>query len=231
VRVILSILGASLPEGAREVGIESPEVFPHGAASFVEMSRLMESLSQGDRLRFLYPATAEGSQYASALSSYFTKRGYPSAVIEVPGFVYFQNPPTERGLRALVSLVCGEFRAARRQGQQPVLYEPGECGSVTAYAALIGQIFRIPVYSYCQPSSVVPLYLPGGLPPLLYRYESFFRWLQEERRPTAQVHRRLIRLPHSLNDLIGSDDNGFTTLSPLGELYFEAYLSQCEMVK
>lgn len=230
-RIILSIVGASLPEGAREVGLEDSELVPHEPGSFVEVNRLMESLSQGDRIRFLYPATIEGSQYVSALSSYFAKRGYPSVATEIPGFLCSRTSSTERGLCSLVSLVCGELRAARRERLPVVLYDSGECGTVTAYTSLIGQIFGIPVYSYYQSSLAIPLSPSPNLQSLLYRHEAFFRWLQEERCPTFQVRKRLSHLPASLTALVGSDSHGFTTLSPLGELYFEAYLSQQELCK
>jgi hypothetical protein len=58
---------------------------------------------------------------------------------------------------------------------------------------------------------------------LLAEYEEFFNWIQKEFRRTEKVKRRLQGMPQHLALLLEDDPDGYTTLSPAGQVFFSAF--------
>ncbi|MGC4042843.1 MAG: hypothetical protein QM758_03490 [Armatimonas sp.] len=152
-------------------------------------------------------------------------------MLEIPGLTYARGVPEKQELRALISVLCGEIRAARRQKSQALIYDLGTCPAIAAHAALVGQVFHVPVHTLCKSSSLLPTPALRKLQSLTSSHEELLRWIQEESCSMTQVCPYLKELPEAMIVLIESDADGFATLSPLGMLFFEAHLSECEVVR
>jgi putative CRISPR-associated protein (TIGR02619 family) len=201
------------------------------AQASAETNGLSRLLVSGDRLCFLHSATPAGRSCAGALTAHYERQGFSSVAIEIAGLAYSEATFAERGLRSLVTLLCGEVRAARRQGHEVVLHATGGFKAEAVYVGLIGQLLGVPVY-YIHESFQSLVCLPpipiGWDMALLIWHEEFFRWVHEDLRPATEVRARLAALPPEAAALIGEDEEGYLALSPLGEVYFEAYLGSLE---
>jgi putative CRISPR-associated protein (TIGR02619 family) len=236
-RTIISTVGTSLKGNAARAGECDLAAFLKRAdpvKASAETNGLSRLLVPDDALRFLHSATDDGRACAAAIASHYERQGHPAASIEIAGLTYSEKVFAERGLRSLVTLLCGEVRAARRQGREPVLHATGGFKAEAVYVGLVGQLLRVPVY-YIHEQFQDMVRLPpaplGWDMALLLWNEEFLRWIQEDLRPTAEVEARLAGLPADVAALVGDDEEGYRTLSPLGEAYFEAYLGQLETVE
>jgi putative CRISPR-associated protein (TIGR02619 family) len=233
-RTIISTVGTSLKGNAARAGESDLAAFLGEAdptKASAETNGLSRLLTPSDALRFLHSATDDGRACAAAIASHYERQGHPAASIEIAGLTYAEKVFAERGLRSLVTLLCGEVRTAKRQGREPLLHATGGFKAEAVYVGLVGQLLSVPVYYihelFHDLVRLPPAPLGWDMALLLWN-EEFLRWIQEDLRPSAEVESRLAGLPAEVAALVGDDEEGYRTLSPLGEVYFEAYLGQLE---
>ncbi|MGH2391096.1 MAG: putative CRISPR-associated protein, partial [Chloroflexota bacterium] len=166
----------------------------------------------------------EGRWCAQVLSASFAGSVNTTHVETVSGLTYHHGSVVERGLRHLLQLV---FDAIQEAGgpEHAVLCATGGFKIETAYVSLIGLLRRIPVY-YVHERYEDLLSLPAF--PIQWdlqwvrKREDFFRWIEAEPRPTAEVASRL-KADQELRPLVQDDEDGNSYLNAAGWLLFRAF--------
>ena len=208
---------ADLTQFIREVG-EVP--------ASAETNSLSRIIRDGDQIIFFYSETEEGRLCAEALSQYYNRKGIRATERAISGLSYAHEVFAMKGLRRLVDSLIDEIRLSRRMGTEPVIVATGGFKAEIAYATLVGLLFKVPVYYIHEIFKDVI-----EMPPvpvdwdyrLLAECEEFFEWLQEEIRRTEKVEKRLQNLPPEIRLFLIDDDEGYTWLSPAGEVYYRYY--------
>jgi hypothetical protein len=115
---------------------------------------------------------------------------------------------------------------AQAQGMETVINATGGFKAEIAYATLVGLLFKVSVYyihEIFQDVITMPVTPIDWDYSLLAEYKEFFNWIQKEFRRTEKVKRRLQGMPQHLALLLEDDPDGYTTLSPAGQVFFSAF--------
>lgn len=243
VRTILTTVGTSLLTNFSrqhgDVGADTEERIlrflressPEQASA--ETNSLSRLLKDGDRIVFLHSETDEGKLCAAALDKYFTSQGHSCEVREIPALSYHQSRFKMRGLRSLVAMMIDMIRKEADQGFEVMINATGGFKAEIAYATLVGLLFDVPVYYIHEAFREIIEMPPSPIAwdySLLADYEEFFEWLNTDLRLTKDVDARLKVLPDEVKLLL-SEEDGYTMLSPAGEVFYEAYLAHLEKFK
>ena len=233
-RTILTTVGTSLLGNARhDLQVEQPNA--HQLANYLrhvdvirasaETNSLSRLLQERDQVIFLCSQTPEGKQCAEALAQYYKNAGYQTKVVEVPDLTYTESRFKMRGLQSLVATLIDQIRREKAQARQVLINATGGFKAEIAYATLVGLLFDVPVYYIHEAFHDIIVMPPTPISwdySLLADYEEFFEWLSADLRPTPDVDQRLRGLPAEVCLLLAEED-GFTLLSPAGEVFYEAY--------
>ncbi|MCS6806988.1 MAG: putative CRISPR-associated protein [Acidobacteriota bacterium] len=243
-RTILVTVGTSLLSNARrDLKVEQPSdqqlanYLRHTAAekATAETNSLSRLLKEGDHVVFLHSQTDEGKLCAEALRRHYKGEGYQACMREVPDLTYTESRFKMRGLRSLVAKLIELIRHERQEERQVLINATGGFKAEIAYATLVGLLFDVPVYYIHEAFREIIEMPPTPISwdyTLLANYEEFFEWINGDYRPTVEVDRRLRGLPDEIRLLL-TEEEGFTSLSPAGEAFYEAYrehLVQAEYV-
>ncbi|NLU50147.1 MAG: putative CRISPR-associated protein [Syntrophomonadaceae bacterium] len=191
-----------------------------------ETNSLSRILQDGDRILFMHSETDDGRLCAEALVEYYRKQGRIAELKPIAGLTYSHQVFSFHGLRRLVDSLIEAIRLARRLNLEPVINATGGFKAEIAYATLVGLLFKVPVY-YIYEAFQEIIEMPA-VPvdwdyTLMAEYEDFFEWLQTELRRTQKTENRLRGMPPELRQFLVNTEDGYTLLSPAGEVYFRAY--------
>lgn len=193
-----------------------------------ESNSLSRLLRPDDRLIFLHSHTLEGELCAQALVAHYEKAGYRTRLVEIGDLAYTDKSFKSRGLRALVSQLCGLIVKERREGREVAINATGGFKAEIAYATLIGLVLDVPVF-YIHEAFRDIIEMPptpiGWDYSLLANHEEFFEWIDDEPRTAVEVESRLKALPERARMLLQEEDDGCVYLSPAGEAFFAAFKS------
>lgn len=231
-RTILTTVGTSLLKNAcRDLGRE------HDLANYLrhtppdkacaETNSLSRLLKEDDRIVFLCSDTDDGKRCAETLRSFYSNQGYQAEVVPVPNLNYTESRFKMRGLRSLVATMIKQIQNERKAGREVLINATGGFKAETAYATLVGLLFNVPVYYihevFRDIIEMPPIPINWDYS-LIADYEEFFEWIDTDLRPTDEVERRLRSLPdRDKIHLLLIDEEGYTYLSPAGEVYYYAY--------
>lgn len=233
-RTILTTVGTSLLMNAkRDLKVEKPgeqqlaNYVRHTDAekASAETNSLSRLLQTDDRILFLHSQTDEGKMCAETLRRHYEGKGYNTDLREVPDLTYTESRFKMRGLRSLVATLIDLIRRERQQGREVLINATGGFKAEIAYATLVGLLFDVPVY-YIHEAFRDIIEMPPT--PISWDYslladcEEFFEWIDADLRPTADVDARLRSLPNDIQLLL-TQEEGFTCLSPAGEAFYKAY--------
>ncbi|MBO8159679.1 putative CRISPR-associated protein [Thermosyntropha sp.] len=199
-----------------------------------ETNSLSHILQEKDHILFLHSQTEEGYLCADALCRYYADRGFSVKSREIKGLTYTHNSFALHGLRSLISALTDEIRISRRMSIQPVINATGGFKAEIAYATLVGLIFQVPVYyihELFQDIIEMPPLPVNWDPSLFIAHEDFFDWIAQEFRRKEKVLNRLKGRPHEINMFLHEDSEGYITLSPAGEVYYQAFCHLKEKAK
>lgn len=236
-RVILTTVGTSLMTNCRKAREMSHEQTPSveelvqylqdtsAEKASAETNSLWRLLQEGDTIVLLRSETPEGRDCTNALCQFYQRQGYRCTVEEVPDLRYDEQRFKVRGLRTLVSTMARIVRQHQREGHTVLINATGGFKAEIAYAVLIGQLFKVPVYYIHEAFRDII-----ELPPIpvqwdysvLVNYEEFFEWLEQDLRTETEAHSRLQGLPDEVRMLL-AEEEGYVMLSPAGEAFLEAY--------
>ncbi len=191
-----------------------------------ETNSLSRILTEDDAIVFLYSQTEKGKLCAEALCTHYESKGYTVKLQEIPNLTYTESSFKVKGLRSLVSTLIELVQKYKSGGSGEVLINAtGGFKAEMAYANLIGLLFNVPVF-YIHELFKDIIMMPA--PPIGWDYsliadhEEFFEWITDDYRPTPEVTPRLNGLPEEIGFLL-ADEEGFTSLSPAGEVFFQAF--------
>lgn len=204
-----------LPDADRRLGAEISSI-----GSLLREGKI----SEGDRLYFFVSQTPEGEFTGNILQRYYKDR-FETEIKQITG-LQGENPRQFRtGLRRLVEAIA----SIRRQHQQEemAINATGGYKAQISFAALIGQVFSIPVYYQFETFSSHIV-----LPPLPVSWD-FDRWLihYELLEDAAKgigndflkrKDRRYMGLSEEMHVLF-EEDNEDVTLSAVGMLFHEGF--------
>jgi putative CRISPR-associated protein (TIGR02619 family) len=233
-RLVINTVGTSLLGFAKRQGLtdKTPEALIEcirkggDVVACAETNALSRILQDGDRLLFLYSDTEEGGYVSHALQEYYEHKGYFSKRKQISGLNYSHNRFMSNGLKSLVNMLIDEIRLAQAQGMETVINATGGFKAEIAYATLVGLLFKVSVYyihEIFQDVITMPDTTIDWDYSMLPEYKDFFKWMQKELRRTEKVKRRLQGMPQHLALLLEDDPDGYTTLSPAGQVFFSAF--------
>jgi putative CRISPR-associated protein (TIGR02619 family) len=195
-----------------------------------ETNSLSRLLQTGDTVVFLHSQTEEGTYCAEALCRYYNKLGFHASVREIQGLDYKETRFKQRGLHSLISVLIELIRQGRKEGREVLINATGGFKAETAYATVVGLLFGIPVYyihEVFQDIVEMPRTPVGWDYTLVLEYEDLLQWLSVELRTTAEVEERTRSLPHDFQLLLTKEE-GYTFLSPAGEVLYEAFIERVQ---
>ena len=193
------------------------------------LSRIPD-FNSNDSIVFLCSDTEQGKLCAEVLEKHYNKK-YMASVKVIPGLTYKESKFKVQGLRSFVSTLINLVREHKKSGEV-LINATGGFKAEMAYANLIGLLFNVPVfYIHELFKDIIEMPAPpiGWDYSLIADYEDFFEWINEDFQKTAQVDNRLQKLPQEIHQEIRfllEDEEGFTLLSPTGEVLFEAFREQ-----
>lgn len=241
-RTILTTVGTSLLGNAqRDFKVEQPSdqqlanyirhTLPEKASA--ETNSLSRLLREGDRAIFLHSHTKEGKRCAETLQRHYESEGYKADLREVSDLTYTESRFKMRGLRSLVATLIDSIRRERQAGREVLVNATGGFKAEIAYATMIGLLFDVPVYYIHEAFRDIIEMPPTPISwdySLLADHEEFFEWVFAENRLTTEVDARLQELPKEIRLLLTEED-GYTLLSPTGEVFYEAYLDRVQQAE
>lgn len=161
--------------------------------------------------------------------AYFLKEsilcmGYESSSLVIPDLTYKESRFKMRGLRSLVSSIIELIKNERDRGNEIVINATGGFKAEIADATLIGLLFDVPVFYIHEAFQDIIEMPPVPISwdySLIADHDEFFDWLVADLRPTAEADARIKALPSEVRFLLTEED-GYTLLSPVGDVFFEA---------
>jgi len=233
-RTILVTVGTSLLSNAKRVlNVENPD--PQQLANYLareapvrasaETNSLQRLLQEDDRLVFLCSQTPEGKQCATALESHYKRAGHTTQVVEVPDLTYADSSFKMRGLRSLVATLIQQIQDEKKQNRNVIINATGGFKAEITYATVVGLLFDVPVY-YIHEAFRDIIELPPT--PIKWDYSliedhaEFFEWIKADLHSTGEVNDRLRGLPEDIHVLL-VEEEGYTSLSPTGEAFYDSY--------
>ena len=193
-------------------------------AASAETHSLSHILKKEDRIIFLHSETKNGELCAKALSWYYKYQKYNATIEKIPNLTYAESSFKVKGLRSFVSTMI-ELVREHKATSEVLINATGGFKAEMAYANLIGLLFDVPVfyiYEAFQDIIMMPSPPIGWDYSLLANYEEFFEWIDDDYRKTSEVNKWLQNLPEEVRFLLEEEDE-FTSLSPTGEVFFEAF--------
>jgi putative CRISPR-associated protein (TIGR02619 family) len=196
------------------------------------LSRLMQ---RDDSVVFIHSQTEEGKQCATVLEKHYRSLGYHSSSIEVSGLNYKEKQFKMQGMRSLVDVLIGQIKKAREENRMVSINATGGFKAETAYATMVGLIFKVPVY-YIHEMFKEVVEIPRI--PLDWDYsliadnEEFFVWIDSGIRLYEEAEQRLKAIDRNIEIrmlLIHEDD--CTYLSPAGDALFRAFTIEIDRAK
>jgi len=238
-RTIINTVGTSLfTNAARDMGREAPsekemerylkETDPERASA--ETNAITRLYREGDRLVFLHSHTERGRACATVLLRHYRRQGIDCDLEAIADLTYEESRFKMRGLRALVNTMIDIILQERRRNRGVILNATGGFKAEIAYATMIGLLFDIPVYYIHEAFRDIVEMPPTPVSwdySLLSDYEDFFAWIDADLRETREVDARLRDLPAEARMLL-VEEEGFTMLSPAGEVFYSAYRHELE---
>lgn len=238
-RKVLCTVGTSLISNAARSGLKEPT--PAALTDFInrtgealacaETNSLSRLLHEDDRLFFLHSQTNEGKLCAETLCSYYEKKGFRAQTKEITSLTYAHDTFALRGLKALIDVLIEEIRLSRRMNMETIINATGGFKAEIAYATLVGLIFKIPVYYIHEVFKDIiempPLPIDWD-PSFFIAYEDFFNWISSDFRSKDEVMNRIKGLPADIALFLMEDNEGYITLSPAGNVYYQAF---CDLKK
>jgi putative CRISPR-associated protein (TIGR02619 family) len=222
---ILTVAEPGEKELLRFINDNSPE------QACAETNSLAKLRKEGDRLIFLHSETQQGRLCAEVLCRYFRSRDCVCSLLPIRDLSYQESRFKIRGLRSLVNSIIQTIVEERKKGVDLILNATGGFKAEIAYATLIGLLFDIPVY-YIHEAFKDIIEMPptpiGWDYSLIAEHEDFFFWIDEEPRETTEVDKKIKQLPPEIRLLL-IEEEGFTFLSPAGEVFFQAFRDQLTM--
>ena len=201
----------------------------NAATASAETNSLSRILEKNDNIVFLCSDTDSGRLCANALSTHYNNsKKYKASVKVIPDLTYKESKFKVQGLRSFVSTLISLVREHKTSGEV-LINATGGFKAEMAYANLIGLLFNVPVF-YIHELFKDIIEMPA--PPIGWNYsliadnEVFFEWINECLRKTNDVNISLGKLPEAIRQEIRfllEDEDGFTLLSPTGEVFFEAF--------
>jgi putative CRISPR-associated protein (TIGR02619 family) len=233
-RLVINTVGTSLLGFAQRQGLtdKTPEALiacirkAGEVMACAETNALSRILNDGDRLLFLYSDTEDGEYASHALQEYYKQKGYLSERKRICGLSYSHNRFMYNGLKSLVNMLIDEIRMAQALQIETVINATGGFKAEIAYATLVGLLFKVPVYyihEIFQDVITMPVTPINWDYSLIAEYKEFFEWIQKEYRRTEKVKSRMQAMPQNLALLLEDDPEGYTTLSPAGQVFFSAF--------
>ncbi|GEM_PF-1077632 len=206
-----------------------------------EFHRFGQSLGRDERLtsvdprrrHTLFSETEESELCAQALVNYYQNRGFPSEAEKIEGLNYREGIFCSRGLRALVSKLVEVIEEKRKKGYEVLINATGGFKAESAYALLVGMLFRVPVYyihEVFQNVVEMPVVPVSWDYSFLAEYEEFFHFLHADLRTKDEVREVLPTIPTEVRSLL-TEEERYIFLSPAGEAFFQAYLNRIEEEK
>jgi len=233
-RTIITTVGTSLLQNAkRDLQAESPsterlkaylrQTDPVKASA--ETNSLSRMLAEGDKVVFLHSETEEGRNCAEALARFYEEEGFRSELVMIPHLTYAEKQFKMRGLRSLVGTIVELVEREKVAGNDVAINATGGFKAEIAYATLIGLLYDIPVYyihdAFKEIVDLPPAPIEWDLS-LLEAHHDFFRWIASDLRQTRDADHRLRGLPSEIRLLL-TEEEGYTFLSPVGEVIYRAW--------
>lgn len=196
------------------------------AAASAETNSLSHILVENDNIVFLCSDTDAGKLCAEALRTYYDSMEYTASVKVIPHLTYKESKFKVQGLRSFVSTLINLVRTHKGSGEVLINATSGFKAEM-AYAHLIGLLFNAPVFYIHEAfKDIIKMPAPpiGWDHSLIADCEEFFEWINDDYRKTDDANRRLSGFPKAeeIRFLLEEED-GFTLLSPTGEVFFEAF--------
>lgn len=230
-RTVITTVGTSLlKNAAREMNVAEPCLksflsFCDPKMACAETNSLSRILRDEDSIVFIYSQTEKGRQCAEALEAHFSAQGYMVRISEIPDLCYYEGRFKLRGLRSLVDTIIELIEQERGKGNQVAINTTAGFKAEAAYATLVGLIFDVPVYyiheAFEDIIEMPPLPIQWDFN-LIVEQEHFFDWLAADLRRSGEVDRKLRDLPPEIRMLL-CEEEGYTFLSPAGEVFYQAY--------
>ena len=237
-RTILTTVGISLIAPAKHNGDEPNDqklanYLRHTSPSeaSAETNSLSRILKQEDHIIFLCSDTEKGKLCAQALCKHYkSSNNYKASFQVIPDLTYKPDSFRVRGLHSLVSTMIKLIRDHKTDDNEVLINATGGFKAEMAYANLIGLLFNVPVF-YIHELFKDIIMMPS--PPISWDYsliadhEQFFEWITAELCKTPDVNQRLQGLSQSDEvRFLLEEEEGYTFLSPTGEVFFEAFLQR-----
>lgn len=233
-RTILTTVGTSLLSNARRTYQDTQPSDQklltylrntENCKACAEANSLSRLLEPDDKIVFLHSHTDAGTQCARVLQEHYRYSGYSSEIREICDLAYSESRFKILGLRSLVATLVELIVTERKSHRKVLINATGGFKAESAYATLVGLVFNVPVY-YIHEAFQDIIKMP--FIPLSWDYSiiadhaEFFTWLDSDLRKTEDVELRLRELPNEIAMLL-VEDEGYTYLSPTGEIFFMAY--------
>ncbi|WP_299431234.1 putative CRISPR-associated protein [uncultured Meiothermus sp.] len=240
--VILTTVGTSLLYNARREGfVLDVQILQflsrNPKAASAETNSLLRIMQKGSEVVLLHSDTEEGSRAAALLDRYWQQQGVPCSLVRIAGLAYEAQGFVDYGLKNFVRTLAGEIRKAARRQREVVINATGGFKAEIAYATALGLVFKVPVcyiHERFQEIVTLPPSPFGWDNTLLAWHGDFFDWIDAEMRPRHEVHQRAALLPEEVQVLLEDfemEDRVYTSLSPLGQAYLEAFRVELEQAQ
>jgi len=181
-------------------------------------------ISESDSLYLLHSDTPEGQYCADRLRNLYQPPRCRHVEMTGIGRLGYGADQFAAGLKSLVAVACCLIREGREKGQEILLCATGGFKAEIAYLNLLGALLDIEVvYIHERHRSLVRLpRLPLAWDTeVVNRHADFFAWIDSEPRRSVEVESWLKAAPE-LRTLIEDDEEGYTYLSPAGDLLYQA---------
>jgi putative CRISPR-associated protein (TIGR02619 family) len=239
--VILTTVGTSLLGNLKREGIGPEKALEYIRSDPVkacaETNSLERLLKAGDAVELLHSDTEDGRRCAEWVAAYLRERGFEAELFKIQGLAYEAKGFADYGLRGFVQLLAARIRQAQRRGRRVGINATGGFKAEIAYATALGLVFKVPVY-YIHEKFGDIVTLPstpfGWDSDLIAWNHEFFDWIDAEPRPKHEVEARAAALPEALRVLLEDfalDGQIYTSLSPLGQAYLEAFRLEFEQAQ
>ncbi|PZA07713.1 MULTISPECIES: putative CRISPR-associated protein [unclassified Meiothermus] len=240
--VILTTVGTSLLMNARrEAKVADHEIMEYLSrdpkSASAETNSLLRIRQRGDSVVLLHSDTPEGERAATLLELYLQDQKVECRKVRIVGLAYEAQGFVDYGLKHFVQTLAAEIRRAKREQKEVIINATGGFKAEIAYATALGLVFKVPVYYIHEKFGDVVT-----LPPSPFGWDSeliawnheFFDWIDAELRPKREVESRAAGLPEALRVLLEDfelDGQVYTSLSPLGQAYLEAFRGELEQAQ
>ncbi|RMH37044.1 MAG: putative CRISPR-associated protein [Nitrospirae bacterium] len=210
---------SALPASDRRLGAELTSIH-----SLLRQERL----TLGDRLYFLVSETPEGQFVGSVLRDVSQQMGLPSEIAVIEKLQSDDPRAFLQGLRNLVKTIAACYQNHTDRGHTLAINATGGYKAQIAFAGLIGQVFRLPVFyqfeAFPQAVELPPLPVDFAMDQWL-AYRCILEALESGNELVSVNDPRVKSLPDSLRVLL-EPSQGYVVLNALGTLYHRGFWSR-----